>query len=95
MATSETNQKWVEFVARYHGDAGFARQVDGDPAAELRKAGIPVPEGKTINLVKDSETTKHLVLPSSPVTSVEELGSVYAGSYTQYCAGGCDYTGNE
>ena len=98
MATSGNHQKWLDFVARYYGDADYAKKVDADPTAELRKAGVSVPEDKQVHLVKNSDKTVHYVLPDMPATAVnvDELKEMYAGSCSStYCEGGCSYTGNE
>ena len=95
---STSGNKWTDFVARYYGDAEFAKQVDADPTSQLRKAGLPVPEGKQAHLVKNSDKTVHYVLPTPPTTEagIDELKEIYAGSSgNNYCDGGCSYTGNE
>lgn len=89
-------KEWVDFIARYYGDAEFAKKVDANPTEELRTAGVKIPEGKQVRLMKNSDTTTHYVLPSSPVSSVEELSDVYAGNNSEFCYGGSsEYTGNE
>ena len=83
------NNAWVDFVSRYHGDAGFAKEVDKDPATTMKKAGISVPAGKIIKLVKNTKDILHYVMPSSPISSIseDELQGVAAGTCS--CHGGC------
>ena len=73
---------WSEFVAKYYGDSSYASEVDKDPAAALRSAGIPIPDGKTVCLHKPPKDGKlHIGLPPDPTSKVsnEDLHEIYAG----------------
>ena len=98
MALSGKKKQWVEFVSRYYADADFAQQVDADPTGEMRKAGINLPAGKQVKLVKNTDEIVHCVLPSTDMgkLSEEELSAVFGGDDS--CEGySCDYScaGNE
>ena len=45
-------------------DPVFRRRLLADPAGTLSEAGVEVPEGVTIEVVEDSVTRLHLVLPA-------------------------------
>lgn len=62
-------------VARAWSDPDFAARLVADAAALLRQLGIPVPAGKTVAAVRNTESATHLVLPSPRYT---ETASVYA-----------------
>ena len=81
---SNDRKSWTEFVARYYGDQEFAKTVDADPTAALRKAGFSLPAGKKAQLVKNTSETVHFVLPDSSATGLdtEELQDIYAGCST-------------
>src|SRR5580658_3582489 len=45
-------------------DPAFRKRLLADPAGTLKGAGVEVPEGVTIEVVEDSATKVHLVLPA-------------------------------
>jgi hypothetical protein len=45
-------------------DPAFRKRLLTDPAGTLRRAGVDVPEGVTIEVVEDTATKVHLVLPA-------------------------------
>ena len=45
-------------------DPAFRRRLMADPAGTLRRAGVEIPEGVTIEVVEDTATRVHLILPA-------------------------------
>lgn len=63
--TSMQDRNWQDFVACYHNDADFAEKVNADPAKALRRAGLPVPEGKKVKIAVDTKEVINIVLPTA------------------------------
>ena len=59
----EDPMDYIDFVAKYHGDAAFRKTVDADPAAALRSEGVEVKDGVDVKLVPSGENLFHIVLP--------------------------------
>ena len=53
-------------IGQAMSDPAFRKRLLADPARTLRGAGVEVPEGVTIEVVEDTATRVHLVLPSNP-----------------------------
>ena len=51
-------------IGQAMSDPAFRKQLLADPAETLRRAGVEVPEGVTIEVVEDTATKVHLVLPT-------------------------------
>ncbi|MDD9805636.1 MAG: hypothetical protein OXU50_04855 [Gammaproteobacteria bacterium] len=79
-------------VRRYHADAGFKAEMDGDPIGVLKREGfgdtLPdtalIPAGASVRLHIDDENTMHVVLP--PVSCLqpaddEALAQISGGDY--------------
>lgn len=74
------NKAFAAIVARSWGDADFHAQLLADPTATLAANGFNVPAGKQVEVVEDSDTVMHVLLPSRPSElSDEELDSVAGG----------------
>ena len=84
------DKAYVDFIARYHGDHTFAKEADSNPADALRKCGVSVPQGKSVTLVKNTDSMWHYVVPSSPVADLSqgELAGTAAGNCGEQCSGG-------
>jgi len=68
--TRERNKLiWGEIVARAWRDAAFKQQLLSNPKAVLTEAGMSVPEGTQLQVVEDTPTLRHLVLPVAPADS--------------------------
>ncbi|MBD2287755.1 NHLP leader peptide family natural product precursor [Microcystis wesenbergii FACHB-1317] len=68
--TGERNKLiWGEIVARAWRDAAFKQQLLSNPKAVLTEAGMSVPEGTQLQVVEDTPTLRHLVLPVAPADS--------------------------
>ena len=70
---------WRDFVALYYFEPDFANKVDADPTTAFRRAGIHVPEGKKIELLKDNHEVIHFVLPPVPSGELEKFAARYHG----------------
>ncbi|MGB8954163.1 MAG: nitrile hydratase subunit alpha [Tumebacillaceae bacterium] len=64
----ENQKKFGEIVAKAWTDPSFKERLLQSPAAVLAEHGIKLPEGTQINILQDTETEKHFVLPSAPTT---------------------------
>ncbi|MBD2287754.1 NHLP leader peptide family natural product precursor [Microcystis wesenbergii FACHB-1317] len=65
--TGERNKLiWGEIVARAWRDAAFKQQLLGNPKTVLTEAGMSVPEDVELQVVQDTPTLRHLVLPVAP-----------------------------
>ena len=51
-------------IGQAMSDPAFRKRLLADPAGTLRRAGVEVPEGVTIEVVEDTATRVHLVLPA-------------------------------
>ena len=70
-------------IARAWSDETFKDKLVSDPRAALAEQGVEVPEGKTINVVENTDDTVHLVLPVKPAdagdVSADQLEKVAGG----------------
>ena len=65
--TGERNKLiWGEIVARAWRDQAFKQQLLSNPKAVLTEAGMSVAEGVELQVVQDTPTLRHLVLPVAP-----------------------------
>jgi len=51
-------------IGQAMSDPAFRKRLLADPAGTLKRAGVEVPEGVTIEVVEDTVTKVHLVLPA-------------------------------
>ena len=51
-------------IGQAMSDPAFRKRLLADPAGTLKAAGVEIPEGVTIEVVEDSATKVHLVLPA-------------------------------
>jgi hypothetical protein len=59
-------RSWDALVACAAADAAFKARLAAEPEAVLREAGVPVPEGRTLQLIEPTETSGYLLLPPQP-----------------------------
>ncbi|MGE3803138.1 MAG: NHLP leader peptide family RiPP precursor [Gemmataceae bacterium] len=89
MAQQHPHQ-WAEVVLKCWQDPAFKARLVADPHAVLQEHGIAVRPGVQLKLVENSDTVKHLILPSKPVEldlsklpadglTAEELARIHAG----------------
>ncbi len=77
---NEQQNPMGKVIAKALQDEAFKQQLIADPAAVLKAAGVEVPEGKTLKVVADTESTRHIVLPARPANlSDEEISRVVGG----------------
>jgi len=77
---NEQQNPMGKVIAKALQDEAFKQQLIADPAAVLKAAGVEVPEGKTLKVVADTESTRHIVLPARPADlSDEEISRVVGG----------------
>lgn len=62
----ENHKKFGEIVAKAWADEKFKERLIQSPAEVLAEHGIVLPEGVQIKILQDTDTEKHLVLPSAP-----------------------------
>jgi hypothetical protein len=73
----------AEILSRAWSDETFLARLEADPAATLAEAGIPVPAGKTLRVIREEPEALQIVLPPKPEATAEasdeELASVSGG----------------
>lgn len=85
--TGERNKLiWGEIVARAWRDEAFKQQLLSNPKQVLTEAGMSVADGVELQVVQDTPTIRHLVLPVAPTgpqsLSEDELDLVSGGDTT-------------
>ena len=85
--TGERNKLiWGEIVARAWRDEAFKQQLLSNPKAVLTEAGMSVADDVALQVVQDTPTLRHLVLPVAPADSSTlseaELALVAGGDST-------------
>ena len=68
-------QEWAKAVAKAWADPKFRKRLEADPAAVLRKRGVPVPEGLQLKFTSD---------PNAPVGSTSPLEMAVAAGVACY-----------
>ena len=71
MDQGEHDTKLGRIIARSWADEDFRQRLLADPAAVLRAEGMPIPAGKVLRVVEDTEEVFHLVLPIKTTTARE------------------------
>jgi hypothetical protein len=56
----------AKVIAQAWSDEDYKRQLLDDPASALAEAGAEVPDGVQLRVVEDSDTLRHLVIPTAP-----------------------------
>jgi hypothetical protein len=73
-------------------DPTFRKRLLADPAGTLRGAGVAVPEGVTIEVVENTATKVHLVLPAREDETLNaDLDAIVGGIG---CGATCGITNN-
>ena len=55
---------FADVVAKYYGDPDFKAKVDSNPADTLRKEGMNIPDGVSVELLFNTDKLMHVVLPN-------------------------------
>ncbi|MCP4578391.1 MAG: NHLP leader peptide family natural product precursor [Deltaproteobacteria bacterium] len=60
----------------------FRAELVADPMGVLKREKVPIPEGKTVRVLEETDDITHLVLPLPPKgeLSIEQLERVAGGS---------------
>ena len=61
---SPTADPQSRVIGQAMSDPAFRKRLLADPAGTLKAAGVEVPDGVTIEVVEDTATRVHLVLPA-------------------------------
>ena len=56
----------ADVVSRAASDSSYRQQLLSAPADALQSAGISIPSGMTVQVLENSSSVAHLVLPSRP-----------------------------
>jgi hypothetical protein len=80
-------QAYSKIIARAWRDPSFKAKLLADPQGTLRDAGVRIPDGVTVNVVENTGTHFHFVLPAKPSEALTDaaLDKVAGGSS---CVGG-------
>ena len=69
-----------QIIEKCWADEAFKRRLMADPIATLKSMGVPIPAGKTITVVENTESVYSLVIPARPsALSDDELASMSGG----------------
>jgi hypothetical protein len=63
---SKQENPLAKVIAQAWSDEDYKQRLVDDPAGALAEAGAGVPEGVQLRVVEDTDTLKHLVLPTAP-----------------------------
>lgn len=88
MEANEQQQALGKIIAKAWADAAFKQRFIENPAEVLKAEGISVPDGMTLNVVENTPTCMHIILPVSPDIELDAaaLDSVAGGMYP-FCGG--------
>ncbi len=59
----KNQQAFSDVLAKYYGDPDFRAQMEADPTAILRAAGVDIPADTTVELLFNTDELIHIVLP--------------------------------
>ena len=80
MARTEVSQAMNRIIQRCWGDAEFRGKLLNDATGTLRANGIELPAGVGVKVLEDTDTLRHLVIPTRPGDlSDADLATVAAG----------------
>lgn len=84
----QERKKWAQIVAKTWSDPEFKKKLLANPNKVLNENGIHFPDGVTVKIHENSDTTVHFVLPPSSIHELteEELrkdsaGNTFTGSW--------------
>ena len=68
---------WRTVMSKAWDDEQFRQTLLNNPTEVLTQHGFRVPAGATVRIVQDTQTERHLILPSKPTPNlmVDELGA--------------------
>jgi hypothetical protein len=88
------NQQWSRLVAKAWSDDSLRQRLLSDPRSVMEENGLPIPPGKEVRIVENSENVIYLPLaakPSQAELSEEEL-SLATGRGTFSAGDTCSVT---
>jgi hypothetical protein len=75
-----------KIIAKAWRDPSFKAKLIADPQAILRQAGVSLPAGVTVNVVENTGTHFHFVLPAKPSEPLsDDALDKLAGAVSDYC----------
>ena len=63
---STYQQAYAKVLAKAWSDPAYKTRLLADPAAALTELGLPVPKGRTLRVIEDTDSEMHVVLPRPP-----------------------------
>ncbi len=87
-AVSPEESPFAKVIAQAWSDEDYKRRLLDDPSGVLAEAGAGMPDGVQLLVVEDTDTVKHLVLPTAPgegQIDEQDLERVSGGTF----CGGC------
>lgn len=66
VGVNEQQRTWARIVAQAWADPDFKARLLADPAAVLSEAGLNVPAGVGLQVLENTASVVHLVLPPPP-----------------------------
>ena len=80
MNSADQTKQMNQIIAKCWADESFKQQLMADPVGTLKAEGIELPEGMSVTVVEDTETSITVVIPPAPCDLTDEdLGSVAGG----------------
>jgi hypothetical protein len=70
-----THKNYGEVVAKAWSDESFKERLKQDPHGVLAEHGIEVPQGTQVNVVEDTDSVQHLVLPLKTTVGINPMTS--------------------
>jgi len=66
MDSTASTRLYGRLIAKAWSDLEFLNRLRADPKAAMKEVGITVPDGIEIQLLEDTATKVHLVVPAKP-----------------------------
>ncbi len=91
---SEQENPIGRVIVKCWQDAAFKARLLADPLATLKAEGVKLPDGVAVNVVEDTKSVLHLVLPAPPeelsdeqLSQMSRRGCSLPGVATPCCGG--------
>jgi hypothetical protein len=72
MSMTDASDPYAAVMAQAMSDPVFRMRLMADPVATMRATGLAVPEGVMIEVVENTDTLVHLVLPATGVVELAD-----------------------
>lgn len=63
---ADKRMQYNQIVAKAWGNEMFRNKLKRDPAGTLAQEGVELPPGVTVEVVEDTDTVVHFVIPKKP-----------------------------